>query len=45
MPALTHDTRSGDAAVLIDGASPGLKQEAKKKPRLQCFLACVACAS
>ena len=36
--------RSGDAAVLIDGASPGLiNRKVKKKPHLQGFLASVAC--
>jgi hypothetical protein len=36
--------RSGDAAVLIDGASPGLvNRKVKKKSRLQGFLASVAC--
>ena len=37
--------RSGDAAVLIDGASPGLiKRKVKKKPHLQGFLASIDCA-
>jgi hypothetical protein len=36
--------RSGDAAVLIDGANPGLiNRTVKKKPDLQGFLASVAC--
>jgi hypothetical protein len=35
--------RSGDAAVLIDGASPGLvNRKVKKKPHLRGFLASVA---
>jgi hypothetical protein len=37
--------RSGDAAVLIDGASPlSIKPKVKTKPRLQGFIASVACA-
>jgi hypothetical protein len=36
--------RSGDAAVLIDGASPGLvNRKVKKKPQLKGFLASVTC--
>jgi hypothetical protein len=36
--------RSGDAAVLIDGASPGLvNRKVKKKSHLKGFLASVAC--
>lgn len=36
--------RSGDAAVLIDGAGPGLvDRTVKKKPQLQGFFASVAC--
>lgn len=37
--------RSGDAAVLMDGASPGpIKRKVRKKPHLQGFLASVECA-
>lgn len=36
--------RSGDAAVLIDGISPGqIKPKVKKKPHLQGFIGSVAC--